>query len=111
MSQLSFEWTKKHATWKSKEYMDRLPARLSIMIEGRKAMFFHATPRKNNLYWYADRPEKFFQEMADKADADILVYGHTHKPYRKRHERQTLYQCRKRGQAERRRSTGMPYRD
>ena len=83
MSQLSFEWTKKHATVKSKEYMDRLPAELSIMIEGRKAMFFHATPRKNNLYWYADRPEKFFQEMADKADADILVYGHTHKPYRK----------------------------
>jgi UDP-2,3-diacylglucosamine pyrophosphatase LpxH len=44
---------------------------------------FHATPRKNNLYWYEDRPEKFFREMAGKADADIMVYGHTHKPYRK----------------------------
>ena len=44
---------------------------------------FHATPRKNNLYWFEDRPEKFFQEMAEKIDVDILIYGHTHKPYRK----------------------------
>ena len=27
--------------------------------------------------------EKFFREMAGKSDADIFVYGHTHKPYRK----------------------------
>ncbi len=28
-------------------------------------------------------PEKFFREMAEKVDADILIYGHTHKPYRR----------------------------
>jgi putative phosphoesterase len=83
MSQRSFDWTKRHSSQKSKEYMGGLPAELSIMIEGRKVIFFHATPRKNNLYWYADRPEKFFQEMAEKTDADLLVYGHTHIPYSK----------------------------
>lgn len=49
----------------------------------KRATLFHATPHKNNLYWYEDRPEKFFREMADKSDADILIYGHTHKPYKK----------------------------
>ena len=50
---------------------------------GRKVLIFHAAPHKNNLYWFEDRPDKFFREMADKSDAEILVYGHTHKPYRK----------------------------
>ena len=83
MSQLSYEWTKKHASLKSKEYMKKLPGEISFTSDGKKVKLFHATPHKNNLYWYADRPEKFFREMAEKADADILVYGHTHKPYKK----------------------------
>jgi putative phosphoesterase len=83
MAELSFEWTKKHASMKSREYMKKLPGELSFTIDGKKVKLFHATPHKNNLYWYEDRPEKFFKEMAEKSDADVLIYGHTHKPYRK----------------------------
>ena len=83
MSQLSFEWTKEHASLKSKEYMKKLTKEISFTINEKKVTLFHATPNKNNLYWYEDRPEKFFKEMAAKTDADVLIYGHTHKPYRK----------------------------
>lgn len=83
MSSLGFEWTKKHASQKSKEYMRALPFEISFTVDGKKVIIFHATPKKNNLYWYEERPEKFFEEMAEKVDADILIYGHTHKPYRK----------------------------
>jgi putative phosphoesterase len=83
MTALSFEWTKKHATQKTKEYLKGLPMERHFSAHGRKVSLFHAAPHKNNLYWYEDRPEKFFTEMAKKTDSDILVYGHTHKPYRK----------------------------
>jgi putative phosphoesterase len=83
IAQMSFEWTKKHAAHTSKEYMRKLPNELSLMSNGKRVKLFRATPRKNNLYWYEDRPGKFFLEMAELADADILVYGHTHKPYTK----------------------------
>jgi putative phosphoesterase len=83
MAQLSYEWTKGHVTAKSKEYLKGLPAELTFVAEGKRVKLYHASPRKNNLYWYEDRPEKFFREMAEKADADIMVYGHTHKPYKK----------------------------
>jgi len=83
MANRSFLWTKQHAFQESKEYMRRLPVSLSFNAYGDKVLLFHATPSKNNLYWYEDRPEKFFREMAVKTDADILIYGHTHKPYRK----------------------------
>ena len=83
MAQLSFEWTKQHASTKSKKFMKTLPAEMAFTSAGKRVKLFHATPHKNNLYWYEDRPEKFFQEMAEKADADVLVYGHAHKPYKK----------------------------
>jgi putative phosphoesterase len=83
MANRSFAWTKEHSSSKTKEYLGKLPVEVTFSIHDRKIALFHATPRKNNLYWFEDRPEKFFQEMAEKVDADILVYGHTHKPYRK----------------------------
>lgn len=79
----SFKWTREHTSAKSKEYMKSLAAVISFSSEGKRVLLFHATPHKNNLYWHEDRPEKFFLEMADKTDADLLIYGHTHKPYRK----------------------------
>ncbi len=90
MASRSFEWTKQHASPKAKTYMRNLPPTISFLAEGKKVLLFHATPLKNNLYWYEDRPEKFFREMAAKVDADILVYGHTHKPYRKDFENKTF---------------------
>jgi putative phosphoesterase len=83
MANKSFAWTKEHASSKTKAFLGKLPVEIKFTIHGRKVALFHATPRKNNLYWYEDRPEKFFQEMAGKIDADVLFFGHTHKPYRK----------------------------
>lgn len=82
MANRSFEWTKRHASQKTKEYLKKLPFNISFQAEGKKVLLFHATPGKNNLYWYEERPEKFFREMAGKVDADVMIYGHTHKPYR-----------------------------
>jgi putative phosphoesterase len=80
----SFEWTKAHATDASKRYMAGLPGTLTFEAGGLRVQLFHATPHKNNIYWTDERPDKFFMEMAAKAgDADVLVYGHTHKPYRR----------------------------
>lgn len=90
MANRSFAWTKQRASSKTKEFLGKLPAEITFTSHDRRVALFHATPRKNNLYWYEDRPEKFFHEMAAKADANILVYGHTHKPYRKDFENKTF---------------------
>ncbi len=83
MADISFAWTKKHSSERSKEYMKNLPFELSFSCGSRKVVIFHATPPKNNLYWFEERPDKFFMEMAEKIEADIMIYGHTHIPYRK----------------------------
>ena len=83
MANKSFEWTEQHVCKSTKIYLRGLPFSRSFMVEDKKILLFHATPSKNNLYWYEERSEKFFKEMAEKVDADVLIYGHTHKPYRK----------------------------
>lgn len=83
MSQMSFEWTKKHASRESKAYMASLLFDISFSSNGFMASIFHATPFKNNLYWHEERDDRFFLDMARRADADVMIYGHTHIPYRK----------------------------
>jgi putative phosphoesterase len=83
MAEQSFEWTKKHVTQASKNYMKTLPIKIDFSVNNRRVKIFHATPAKNNLYWYENRPDKFFFDIARRADADIYIYGHTHIPYRK----------------------------
>jgi putative phosphoesterase len=84
MAHLSFTWTKNHASAASKAYMKNLPEEIKFNTNGKKVWLFHATPRKNNLYWHEDRPDKFFFEMAEKGESDLMIYGHTHKPYQKK---------------------------
>lgn len=79
----SFKWTKRHVSQKAKDFMWRLPKEISFISYGKKVSIFHASPHKNNLYWYEERPEKFYLEMAEKTKAEVMIFGHTHKPYRK----------------------------
>lgn len=81
MSHLAFEWTKRNANEHSKNYMKNLPFMINLTIDEVKISIFHATPTKNNLYWHENRPEKFFLLMAEKAKANLMIYGHTHIPY------------------------------
>jgi len=83
LAALSFEWTKENTDARSRDYMSTLPAEIRFETEGRRVALFHATPRKNNVYWFEERQDRFFLDMAGKSDADIMIYGHTHKPYRK----------------------------
>lgn len=44
-------------------------------------MLVHGSPRKINEYLFEDREEKSLLRIMEQADADIMCFGHTHKPY------------------------------
>lgn len=49
--------------------------------EAKNVKIFHATPIKNDLYWYEDRPEKSYLLIAEESQVDVMIYGHTHIQY------------------------------
>ena len=41
----------------------------------------HGSPRKVNEYLFEHKPARTFERIAALADCDVLVFGHTHKPW------------------------------
>ncbi|MBC6612790.1 metallophosphoesterase family protein [Hymenobacter sp. BT507] len=64
------------------------PCTLSLLM-------VHGSPRKINEYLFEDRPEASFLRVLQDAQADVLLFGHTHKPYYRtfayQHEGETRY--------------------
>jgi len=79
----SLQWTKAHVTADNKAFLRTLPAEVRIVADGKRILLVHGSPRKMNEYLFEDRPISSFQRLAAASDADVIVFGHTHKPYEK----------------------------
>ncbi len=68
-----------------REYLKNLPRHFALDFEfkGEKFKFLmvHGSPRKINEYLFEDREEKSLMRIMEQAQADIMAFGHTHKPY------------------------------
>ena len=43
----------------------------------------HGSPRRINEYLFEDRPDDLILKRMTEAGADVMLFGHTHKPYHK----------------------------
>lgn len=68
-----------------RKYLRSLPAhiKLEFQLNNDKlnVLLVHGSPRKINEYLFEDREEKSLLRIMQDADADIMCFGHTHKPY------------------------------
>ena len=81
--QRSLEWTKARVTAENKAYLRTLKPEIRFESEGTRVLLVHGSPRKMNEYLFEDRPLSSFQRLAASSQADVIVFGHTHKPYMK----------------------------
>ena len=80
-AQLSVDWTLEHTSRASKDFMRQLPFDLRFQLGEQRVRLVHGSPRKVNEYLFEDKPAKTFERIAAGADCDVLVFGHTHKPW------------------------------
>ncbi|HYZ77904.1 MAG TPA: metallophosphoesterase family protein [Gaiellaceae bacterium] len=81
IGQLSVDWTLAHTNQRSKDFMRELPFDLRFELAGKQIRLVHGSPRKVNEYLFEDKPARTFERIAALADCDVLVVGHTHKPW------------------------------
>ena len=79
----SLAWTKAHVTAENKAFLRGLAHEIRFDADRRRVLLVHGSPRKINEYLFEDRPLSSFQRLAASSNADIIVFGHTHKPYTK----------------------------
>ncbi|MDG3582493.1 metallophosphoesterase family protein [Galbibacter pacificus] len=69
----------------NRAYLRTLPAHIKIEFklndDQLNVLLVHGSPRKINEYLFEDRAEKSMIRIMEQADADIMCFGHTHKPY------------------------------
>jgi putative phosphoesterase len=81
IGQLSVDWTLAHTDRRAKDFMRELPFDLRFELAGKRIRLVHGSPRKVNEYLFEDKPARTFERIAALADCDVLVFGHTHKPW------------------------------
>jgi len=79
----SLMWTRAHTTEANKAFLRALQPEIRMKIDGKRVLLVHGSPRKMNEYLFEDRALSSFERIASSSDADIIVFGHTHKPYTK----------------------------
>jgi putative phosphoesterase len=79
----SLAWTIAHTNPDTKAYLRTLAPQLRRESDGVHILLVHGSPRKTNEYLYEDRPDRSFERIARDADADVILFGHTHLPYQK----------------------------
>ena len=81
LGQLSVNWTLAHTDARSKAFMAGLPFDLRFDVGAHRVRLVHGSPRKVNEYLFEDKPASLYERLAQQADCDVLVFGHTHKPW------------------------------
>jgi predicted phosphodiesterase len=82
---VSISFTNEIVKEEERQYLRTLPAHLKVEFQLNNdklnLLLVHGSPRKINEYLFEDREEKSMLRIMHDADADIMCFGHTHKPY------------------------------
>lgn len=85
MGKISISYTNSLVRVDERKYLRTLPThiRVEFQLNNDKLnlLLVHGSPRKINEYLFEDREEKSLLRIMQDADADIMCFGHTHKPY------------------------------
>ena len=82
---VSISYTNSIVTDDERNYLRSLPAHINLEFQLNNdklnLLLVHGSPRKINEYLFEDRDEKSMLRIMEQANADIMCFGHTHKPY------------------------------
>ncbi|WP_432663872.1 metallophosphoesterase family protein [Wukongibacter baidiensis] len=72
-------WTQDNISKENIKWLESLPEKIEVEVEGRKVLLVHGSPRRNNEYLYEGSTE--LDEIGEIIDVDVMACGHTHKAY------------------------------
>jgi putative phosphoesterase len=85
MGKVSISYTNTIVNVEERKYLRTLPAHIKVEFQLNNDKFnlllVHGSPRKINEYLFEARDEKSMLRIMETADADVMCFGHTHKPY------------------------------
>ena len=85
MGKISISYTNSVLLPDERRYLRTLPSHIKVEFQLNhdklNLLLVHGSPRRINEYLFEDREEKSMLRIMEDSDADIMCFGHTHKPY------------------------------
>ncbi len=81
LGQRSVAWTLEHTNQAAKDFMRELPFDMHFPVGDQDVHLVHGSPRKVNEYLFEDKPARLYERLAAAESDQVLVFGHTHKPW------------------------------
>jgi putative phosphoesterase len=78
---LAFKWAHDHLSKKSRKYLRSLPREIRLEVAGKRVLLTHGSPASNEEPLTPDTPIERLHELARLADADLVIFGHSHQPF------------------------------
>jgi putative phosphoesterase len=81
LGEQSVAWTLAHTDQAAKDFMRELPFDLHFSVGAQGVHLVHGSPRKVNEYLFEDKPASLYERLAAAENDQVMVFGHTHKPW------------------------------
>lgn len=79
--QQAFRWAYEHLSKESRKYLRALSQELRLEVEGRRILLTHGSPVSNAEHLGPETTEERLRELARVANADVVICGHSHRPF------------------------------
>ena len=81
LGQQSVDWTLAHTGQAAKDFMRELSFDMHFPVGDSDVHLVHGSPRKVNEYLFEDKPASLYERLAAAETDQVMVFGHTHKPW------------------------------
>ena len=82
----SFKWAYDNLSKESRKYLRSLPKEMRMEIAGKRILLTHGSPASDEEYVGPNTSEERLRELAEMAEADIIISGHSHQPFKRKFE-------------------------
>ena len=81
---VGFQWNDAQLLKANRVFLESLPEQIRRPINGLEALLVHGSPASIDELLNSDTPVARFGELAEMAQADVVVCGHSHEPFVRR---------------------------
>ncbi len=78
---IAWKFTKKELAKTCESYLHALPHELRFEVAGKRLLVTHGSPKSVEEHIYHDTPTKHLQTLANDANADLIIIGHSHEQF------------------------------
>jgi len=78
---LAFQWAHNNLSKENRRYLKGLPEECRLEVAGRRVLITHGSPVSNEEHLLPETPEARLRELAGVTQAEIIICGHSHRPF------------------------------